>query len=72
MYWDNLPDDLIKYIMVLRKYYTCKTKAATIIQSTWKTYKIKILVNRFINLRYLLDFRIWNPTIYEFLLRARL
>ena len=42
MYWDNLPDDLIKYIMVLRKYYTCKTKAATIIQSTWKTYKIKI------------------------------
>ena len=72
MYWDNLPDDLIQNIMVLRKYYTCKTKAARIIQSTWKTYKIKILDNRYINLRYLLDFRIWNPTIYEFLSRSRL
>ena len=46
-----------------------KFKAATKIQSLWKCYKIKVLIKRYKMVRYLKDFRIWNPTIQIFLLR---
>lgn len=72
MSWDELPDDIIKYIMFLRKNKTSKFKAATKIQSLWKCYKIKVLIKRYKMVRYLKDFRIWNPTIQIFLLRSRL
>ena len=72
MTWDELPDDIIKYIMFLRKNKCSGFKAATKIQSLWKCYKIKILIKRFKMVRYLKDFRIWNPTIQDFLLRSRL
>ena len=72
MTWDELPDDIIKYIMFLRKNKTCGFKASTKIQSLWKCYKIKTLIKRFKIVRYLKDFRIWNPNIQDFLLRSRL
>lgn len=72
MTWDELPDDIIKYIMFLRKNKTSGFKAAIKIQSFWKCYKIKILIKRYKMVRYLKDFRIWNPTIQDFLLRSRL
>ena len=72
MSWDELPDDIIKYIMFLRKNKTSGFKAAIKIQSRWKCYKIKVLIKRYKMVRYLKDFRIWNPTIQDFLLRSRL
>ena len=72
MTWDELPDDIIKYIMFLRKNKNFKFKAATKIQSRWKCYKIKVLIKLYKMVRYLKDFRIWNPTIQDFLLRSRL
>ena len=72
MNWNNLPNDIINYIMFLRKIKTCGFNAARKIQSIWKRYKIKVLIERFKILRHLKDFKIWNPTIQDFLLRSRL
>ena len=72
MKWDDLPDDIINYIMYIRKLKTQAPKACAKIQSLWKCYKTRVLIGRFNMLQYLKDFRIWNPTIHEFLLRARL
>jgi hypothetical protein len=72
MSWDKLSDDIIEYIIFLTKLETLKSKAAIKIQSKWKCYKLKILIKRFKTLRYLKDFKIWNPNIQDFLLRSRL
>lgn len=70
--WDDLPDEIINYIMFFRKLKTSGFKASTKIQSLWKCYKTRVLIGRFNMLRYLKDFRHWNPSIQEFLLRSRL
>ena len=72
MNWDNLPDDLVRYIFFLRKLLMFNHPAATKIQSVWNCYRIRVLIGRFHMLRYLKDFRKWNPTINEFLKRSRL
>ena len=70
--WDFLPDDVVKIIFNYRKLLTCQKHAIIKIQSKWRYYKIRILIGRFKMLRYLQDFRYWNPSIYEFLSRSRL
>ena len=73
MNWDSLPRELIDIIMDYRRLETCGyNKKARKIQSTWRCFRTRILVGRFIMLRYLQDFRIWNPTMYEFISRSKL
>ena len=72
MNWDSLPDDLVRYILVLRKLLMCNHPAAIKIQSVWNCYRIRVLIGRFHMLRYLKDFRKWNPSINEFIKRSRL
>ena len=43
-----------------------------LIQKQWYKYRTKVLIGRFHMLRYLKDFRMWNPTIDEFLSRSKL
>ena len=70
--WDFLPDDIVKIILNYRKLLTCQIPASIKIQSKWRCYKTRVLIGRFKMLRYLKDFRYWNPTIYEFLIKSRL
>ena len=72
MNWDNLPDEIINIIMYFRKLSSCGDKASTYIQSKWRLYKTKVLIGRFRLLRYLKDFRIWNPTIQDFITKSKL
>lgn len=72
MNWDNLPDDIIKIILSFRREISCGNKAAKIIQNKWNKYRNRILIGRFNMLKYLKDFREWNPTLEEFLSRSRL
>ena len=72
MNWDQLPDDLIKLIFFFRKLFTCSIPASIKIQSIWKCYKTRVLLGRFRMLRYLKDFKLWNPSIHEFIARSRL
>ena len=72
MMWDNLPHEIIEYILYYRKIITCQIPAAIKIQSIWKCYKTKILIGRFTMLRYLKDFREWNPSIQYFISRSKL
>ena len=72
MKWDNLPDDIIIIILKYRRYLTCSNFASLIIQKNWRRYKIKILIERFKFLRYIKDFRFWNPTITEFIIRSKI
>jgi hypothetical protein len=68
--WDDLPNEIISYIFYYRKICSCQKKAAVKIQSVWKCYRIRVLIGRFKMLRYLKEFRKWNPTIQEFILRS--
>ena len=72
MYWDILPDDIIKIILRYRKIKTCGNTVCTLIQSIWRTYRTRVLIARFKLFHYLKDFRIWNPNILEFISRSRL
>ena len=72
MNWDSLPVELIKIILSFRKNLTCDKYSAIKIQSLWRTYKIRVLVGRFKMLRYLKDFRVWNPNLNEFITRSKL
>ncbi len=71
-YWDQLPNEIIKIILIHRKIATCQEPASIKIQSTWKYYRTRVLIGRFKMLRYLKDFRIWNPSIQTFLARSLL
>jgi hypothetical protein len=68
--WNQLPNEIIKIILKYRKLSTCQEPASIKIQSTWKCYRTRVLIGRFKMLRYLRDFRIWNPTIQTFLVRS--
>ena len=72
MNWDNLPDDILKMIFSYRREITCGDKAAKYIQRGWNKYRTKILIGRYKMLWYLKEFREWNPTLNEFLIRSKL
>lgn len=72
MKWDTLPDDLVTYILLLRKRLMCENPSASKIQSIWNCYITRVLIGRFHMLKYLKDFREWNPNIHEFIERSRL
>jgi hypothetical protein len=72
MNWDILPDDIIKIILNFRREITCGNKAAKFIQKKWNKYRNRVLIGRFNMLKYLKDFREWNPTLEEFLSRSKL
>jgi len=72
MKWDNLPYDIIKIILKYRRFLTCENNIAILIQKNWKKYRTKILISRFFMLRYLKDFRDWNPDIITFLSKSKL
>ena len=72
MNWDNLPDDIIKYIMYHRKLKTCYNKPIYKIQSIWRCYRTRVLIGRFKMLRYLKEFKIYNPNIFDFINRSKL
>ena len=73
MNWDNLPKEIILIIMLYRQQMTCgHIKKIIKIQSWWRYYKIKILIQIFKMLRYIKEFRKWNPNINEFIIRSKL
>ena len=72
MNWDSLPLEIIKIILSFRKILTCDKYAVIKIQSIWRTYKTRVLIGRFKMLRYLKDFRVWNPNLNEFIIRSKL
>jgi len=72
MNWNFLPNEIIEIIMYDRKIKTCGYSATCKIQSIWRMYKIRLLIRRFISLRYLQEFRIWNPNIRQFITRSQL
>lgn len=72
MRWDNLPGELRSLILYYRKLMMCGNLAADRIISSWKCYKTRVLIGRFKMLKYLKEFRLFNPTLKEFLLRSKL
>ena len=72
MRWDKLPNDIHSLIFYYRKLLTCGNYAASKIVATWRCYKTRILISRFKILRYLQEFRLFNPSLKEFLLRSKL
>ena len=72
MQFDNLPDDIIKLIFYCRKELTVSKKATSYIHSHWIGYRTRVLLGRFRMLKYLKEFREFNPSIKQFLLRSKL
>ena len=72
MKWEELPCDLIYLILKYRRLVTCGYNASLYIQKIWRSYKIKVLIGRYRLLRYLKEFRLWNPNINEFIIRSKL
>ena len=72
MNWDNLPLELKDIIYRIRKQFMYSNKSSIKIQSIWRCYKTRVLIGRFRMLRYLKDFRIYNPNINEFIVKSKL
>ena len=70
--WDDLPEELILLILDWRRELTMLPRAAAQILKTWHGYRTRVLLGRFRMLRYLHDFRTWNPSAASFLRRAKL
>jgi len=68
----DLPDDIISLIMFFRKIKTASKKATSYIQAHWFGYRTRILLTRFKMLKHLKEFREFNPSIKQFLLRSKL
>ena len=71
-HWDYLPDDVVRLILEWRRFIMYPHYSAIIIQSMWRCYRVRVLIGRFRMLRYLHDFRVWNPSARTFLNRARI
>ena len=72
MSWDDLPRELVDVIWHWRTVCMLPHVAARHIQSQWRCYRTRVLLGRFKMLRYLYEFRQWNPSATTFLARARL
>jgi hypothetical protein len=68
--WRQLPAELT--LLVLRFRARLLAGHARRIQTAWRGYRARVLLGRFRMLRYLRDFREWNPSAPNFLRRARL
>lgn len=68
MKWDNLPSEIKQIILNFNSSYY----ASIYIQKIWLGYKTRILIKRYFLLRYLKDFKYYNPSINKFILRSRL
>ena len=69
--WDDLPTD-IRLLIFRFLNHTMRREAAVAIQASWRRYRAYVLVKRYIMLRYLREFRRWNPRLSVFLERARI
>ena len=70
--WDHLPEDVVRIILYFLSLHSIPHRAAQMMQSVWRRYRTIVLLGRFRMLRYLRDFRDWNPSASAFLARARL
>ena len=61
-----LPDDIL--FIIFSKLY--EDECALNIQRVWKGYRTRILVTRYTTLRYIKDFRTWNPNLTVYLQRS--
>ena len=72
MFWyklpfSRLPDDILYLILsfMKREYFITK------LQAHWKGFRIRKLITRFLCLRYIQEFRDFNPTASIYLSRCR-
>ena len=72
MKWDNLPNELINKILSYRRYLILTKISSIKIQSIWRMYRTKVLIGRFKMLKYLKEFKKWNPSINIFIERSKL
>ena len=68
--WDDMPDEIRDLVFAWRT--QLYLQAIVCIQTHWRTYRTRMLLKRFIALRYLHTFREWNPSAIVFLKRTRL
>jgi hypothetical protein len=69
--WDDLPPELRLLIFRFLN-HTMRREAAVLLQACWRRYRARVLIGRYAVLRYLREFRRWNPRLSDFLARARL
>ena len=72
MNWDSLPIEIKDLIYQIRKEIMYSNKSSIKIQSIWRCYKTRVLVGRYKILRYLKEFRYYNPYINTFILKSKL
>lgn len=68
--WDDMPDEIRSMVFAWRT--ELYVRAIVCIQTRWRTYRVCMLLKRFVALRYLHTFREWNPSAIVFLERTRL
>ena len=68
--WDDLPDEIRDLVFAWRTQLFLN--AIVSIQAHWRRYRVRVLLKRFVLLRYLHEFRDWNPSATVFLRRTRL
>ena len=66
------PDDLLELILAQVRADRIRLAATLRIQTAFRGYRIRLLMLRFLTMRYLWHFRIFNPSAAIFFARARL
>lgn len=70
--WDDLPSEVRVHIARMAHREERTNAAALAVQRAWAGYRTRILIGRFRMLQYLREFLLWNPSLSEFMRRARL
>lgn len=70
--WSALPPELVLDILARRAHAIGSERRARAVQSAWRGYRVRVLLGRYHMLRYLADFRRYNPDVRCFVRRARL
>jgi hypothetical protein len=68
--WHRLPTDVV--LLILQWRTRLAGREARRVQCAWRGYRVRVLLGRFRMLRYLREFREWNPSVSVFLQRATL